>query len=138
MKKWTAIDHTADFAYRAFGKDKAKLFKNAAKGLIHFLVEKEKAEKSSEKKKTLIFKAEDQETLLVDFLRELLYLIEVEKLILTKIISLKIKEKSLKVNLILTKYNELKKKTDIKAITYHNIEIKHKDQYFQTDIICDV
>ena len=66
------IDHTADFGIRFFGTDAADLFKNGAAVLTDLIAESDRLKSTH----TLVIRVsgEDWEDLMVNWLRELLYL----------------------------------------------------------------
>jgi SHS2 domain-containing protein len=74
-KRFEEIEHTADLAIRAYGRDMRELFANAAQGMFALM-----AEPSQEpaRKREVALEAMDYEGLLVDWLNELIYLHEVE------------------------------------------------------------
>jgi SHS2 domain-containing protein len=75
-KKFEEIEHTADLAIRAYGGDMRKLFANAAYGMFALMAEPSE-EPAREREVSL--EAMDYESLLVDWLNELIYLHEVER-----------------------------------------------------------
>jgi len=83
--------------------------------------------------------AQDSEMLLVSYLNEILYLINVKKWIPCKISQLSIKDNKLKVVLSGTPFSpDDRIKTEIKAATYHNICIKKKKGLLEVEVLFDV
>ncbi|MBN1260919.1 MAG: archease [Anaerolineae bacterium] len=74
MGTWAEIDHTADVALRVSASDFADLFATAARGMFSLLVALDAV--TSSLVCTVDLQALDAETLLVDWLNELLYLAE--------------------------------------------------------------
>ena len=74
--RFEEIEHTADLAIRAYGRDMSELFANAAHGMFALMVEHSVEEPICEREVSL--EGMDQESLLVDWLNELIYLHEVE------------------------------------------------------------
>ena len=72
------IEHTADLALRVCGSDLPELFVNAASGMFH-LMHCEPGHGGRRVSHHIVLKANDLETLLVDWLNELLYLSEAEQ-----------------------------------------------------------
>ena len=141
MKKYEEIEHTADLAVRVYGKTVEELFQNAAFAMMDLLIDLESVKEAKEIK--LVFDAQDKESLIVKWLSEILYYVESEKMVFKKF---KVKfsgenhiESDLKGEGFDSKKHDIKR--EIKAVTYHNLEIKHpsKDNpYWQADIIFDV
>jgi SHS2 domain-containing protein len=74
-ERFEEIEHTADLAIRVYGRDVKELFANAAYGMFALMAEPSK-ETTCEREVSL--EATDYESLLVDWLNELIYLHEVE------------------------------------------------------------
>ncbi|MEO0240051.1 MAG: archease [candidate division WOR-3 bacterium] len=140
MKKYrfSEIEHTADFGIRVWAENEKILFEKCAEIFENLLVEKKNL-KAKEFKRVEI-EGENKEELLLNLLRELLFIFETEKFVFKKI-KIEFENEN---KLILTGKGETfdpekhKKKLNIKAITYHNFYIKKKDKGFETQIIFDV
>ena len=76
-RKFEEIEHTADLAIRAYGRDMRELFANAAYGMFALMAEPSLEGPACEREVSL--EATDYESLLVDWLNELIYLHEVER-----------------------------------------------------------
>ena len=76
IKRFEEIEHTADLALRAYGRDMRALFANAAYAMFALMAEPSVEEPAREQEVSL--EATDYEGLLVDWLNELIYLHEVE------------------------------------------------------------
>ena len=72
------IEHTADLCLRACGKDVQELFVHAAQGMFH-LMQCEASTGASPTCRAVALDSYDLETLLVDWLGELLYLAELDQ-----------------------------------------------------------
>ena len=75
MKRFEEIPHTADWSFRAFGKDLAELFENAAFAMFA-LQGAEVSDGAKETARAVKASGIDYESLLVNWLSELLYLQE--------------------------------------------------------------
>ncbi|MEM0372669.1 MAG: archease [archaeon] len=137
MKKFEALDiATADMAFAAYGKTKEEMFENAAKALFSVMFETK--EISAKEKRGIILEHEDDVILLHDFLSELLYLFDTEHIIFTKF-NVKINNGKLTSEAFGEKYDEKKHKfiIDVKAITYHKMEIKKEKNLWKCVVIVD-
>ena len=83
MENYKILPHPSDVRVQAFGKTKEELFLNAMKGMNAVLKPKI-LDNKSEKRKIKI-KSVDLNALLVDFLSEVLYLIQANKEIYSNI-----------------------------------------------------
>lgn len=135
MEKYKYTPHTADMYIEVFGKTLEKLFENAAEGLTNLMVKK------ITKKKEIKFsiEADSPEDLLQNFLNELLIYRDSQNLFFSSF-KVKIQGKKLFASLKGEEFNPKKHEPDmeVKAITYHNLEIKKsKDGYF-VKILVDI
>ena len=80
MGCWQEIEHTADLALHLWAADLPDLFATAARGMFSLFVVTDDALVET---KSLTLAALDVETLLIDWLNELLYWVEVEGLAFT-------------------------------------------------------
>ncbi len=134
---YKVIEHTADVGIEAYGATIEEAFENAAKGMFAIITNDGKIE-SKEKRKVEIDFDEDEEILLVDWLTELLYLHDVEGLVFG--------EFKVKINKKLVgyaygeKYDRQKHGygTEIKAVTYHMLEIKRNKKGVTIKVLFDI
>ncbi len=138
MKKYDLIDHTADVGVKAYGKTLSEAFENAAKGMFDIITDNSEVESTGQY--NIELKASDLEQLLVDFLSELLYLHSVNNIVFG-FFKLDIDEnkKSLKGTFYGEKFNISKHKigSEIKAVTYHMLEVNNKKPYY-VQVIFDI
>jgi SHS2 domain-containing protein len=136
------IDHPADIAVEVIGKSLEELFIDSAMAWQHSVID-EKIH-SSTKTKTIVFVNQSLEILLVNFLNELNYLLFSKKWIMNSIKEIKISKKesvwNLKVKIRGEGYSPLKHslKEEIKAITFHQMNIKEKKGEYVTRIVFDI
>lgn len=127
------LSHTADWQLEVWAPDLAELFTLAAQGMYSLANIETVSE--PEVNRELELKTEDLETLLVSFLSELLYFVEDERLAFDRI-NLFLNGIHLRAEL---SGGEIRRQDkEIKAVTYHNLEIKKKDQIYQVQIVFDV
>ena len=135
MKKYEILEHKADLKIRAFGKDKKELFSN----MLLAMAESQKPEiKGKQKNKRQIkIKSLDLAVLLVDFLSEALYLSQVNKEIYFDINFKKFSNTEIEGELIGQKVERFGE--DIKAVTYHSLDIhQKKDKTWEVTILFDI
>ena len=138
MKKYTLIDHTADIGIKAYGKSLSEAFENAAKGMFDIITDK--SDIDSVGQYDIELSADDLEQLLVDFLSELLYLNSAKSLVFGFFkIDLDEKQKKLNAKVFGEKFVFSKHKigTEIKAVTYHMLEIK-KNKKYSLQVLFDI
>lgn len=135
MQKYEILEHRGDFKIRVFGGDKKELFLNALLGMEAGLQPEIKNQKSN--LKTIKIKSLDANALLVDFLSEVLYWIQVKKEIYTDIKFEKFSDTELEAELIGNKVERFGE--DIKAVTYHGLDIKQtEDGAFEAIVLFDI
>jgi SHS2 domain-containing protein len=128
------IEHTADWALRVRGQNLTDLFRNAALGMLS-LLDIEPVPGNSESR-SFELKAEDTETLLVSWLEELLYPLEVEHAAIVDFQVEVLKKAQLKATIELKKIASITK--EIKAVTFNELDIRTVDSGYETIIVFDV
>lgn len=138
LRPYELIDHTADLGLRVFGKDPADLFIQAALALFDQIVDITVANNP----KPVAVRAEgaDWADLMVNWLRELLYLWNGKELLLegVGIKSITQKEIFAHAQVVIYKPKAHLIKRDIKAVTYHQTEVKQANGGWVAQVIFDV
>jgi SHS2 domain-containing protein len=133
-ERFEEIEHTADLAIRAYGRDMKELFANAAYGMFTLMAEPSLEGPAREREVSL--EAMDCESLLVDWLNELIYLHEVERETYSQFDIEALSPTKLKAHVTggLTK----SKTKAIKAATFHDLAIQETANGFVATIVFDV
>jgi len=139
MKLYKLIDHTADLGIEVTGRTKRELFTKAALSLMDIVVER-KGTGTGVKEKALTVEGCDPADLLINFLREILYLFNGEALVIGKCEITKCGNKTVEAKLLLEPYNKKKHvmKTEIKAVTYHGLSVERIKKGWVARVIFDV
>ena len=127
MKTYELIEHTADVGVKAYGKTLSEAFENAAKAMFEIITDTSEIESIGQY--DIDLSAPDLEQLLVDWLNELLYINSTKNLVFGFFkVEINEKEKKLTAKIFGEKFNISKHKigTEIKAVTYHMLEVKNK------------
>ncbi|MGD8634715.1 MAG: archease [Anaerolineales bacterium] len=127
------LEHTADWSLRVHARTIDELFVHAAMGMFS-LLDPEFRPQGSETR-SLQITAADFETLMVSWLEELLYQLEVERFGADDF-DVQINDTSLEAVFKAVPIDSIKK--DIKAVTYNELEIVHDVKGFHTTIVFDV
>jgi len=133
-KRFEEIEHTADLAIRAYGRDMREIFANAAYGMFALMAEPSAEEPAREREVSL--EATDYEGLLVDWLNELIYLHEVEGETYSQFAIETLSPTELKAQV--TGGPTKIKTRAIKAATFHELEVVKTDKGYQATIVFDV
>lgn len=135
---YTLLDHTADLGIRVWGSDLISLFVNAGTALMQILLNGKSFQKTLPKKITL--SGIDLADLMVKWLGEILYLLEGEKLVVTSIRIFDVKASRLEAILETVpfdpEFHEILH--EIKAVTYHQIEVVQKKPRWEAQVIFDL
>ena len=138
MDFYKLLEHTADLGINVWGKDLKSLFINSASAMYDIMADL----KSIKHVKSVRIKAQarDKDELLKNWLSELLYhfhvkgilfsSFEIEELNDKRVISVAIGEKADK--------NRHGLKREIKAVTFHSLNISKTGEMLSTDIIFDI
>ena len=135
--KFEIIDHTADIGMIVRGDSLKVLFQNAASGLFSLLTDIDKVKPAI--KKSIRISSPDRESLLVDWLNELLYLFEAEFYLFGKFEIEKLDDKSLQAvchGEKITGKHEIKR--EIKAATYHMLNLTKEGNGYKAQVIFDI
>jgi SHS2 domain-containing protein len=132
------INHTADLGIHVFGTDPVELFANAAFATFDMLTEIDSLK--SLKTTNLKVTGDDWSDLMVNWLRELLYLWNGKELLVKKAQILALSENELSANVELDPFDPERHeiKIEIKAVTYHQIQVSSSPQGWEAKIIFDV
>lgn len=140
------LPHTADIKIRAYGKTKKDLFRNALIGMfqsIHPIAPECRVIDNRvicfdlPERHTIKLKASDEESLLVDFLSEALYLSDVHNEAYLDVTIDELTEASINATLhgvAITGFEVV----EIKAVTYHELVIQKIDDMWQADVVFDI
>jgi len=131
------VEHTADVGIEAYGRSLEEAFENAAKGMFAIITNKSKIDNIISKKIEIKNEGDD-ELLLVDWLNELLYIHDVEGLVFGEF-DVSIDEK-LVAYAFGEEYNRQKHGygVEIKAVTYHMLEIKRDKKGVKIKVLFDI
>ena len=123
MKRFEVINHTADMGIKAYGKDLAELFINAAYGMASLITDLEKV--SPKDSEDISLEAENREELLVCWLNEIIYLFASKNMLFSKFEVSEIDEKHLRAKIFGEKLDTTRHQieTEFKAATYHGLKI---------------
>ncbi len=126
-KQFEITDHTADIGVIAYGGDFADLLKNAAIGMLSLVTDLDKVENKLSKE--IMVQEKDDVSLLVGWLNELLYQLEAERLIFRDFTIVVQDGNRLAATCQGEQWDPVRHaiKREIKAVTYHNLNIIKKD-----------
>lgn len=148
MKNYRIFDHTADIGCEVYGRSKKELLTHAVEAMFDILIDQPAghlpnvapAETAKWQEKTIAIDGGDWEDLLMNFLRESLYLFNGEGWIVRHCLIDQLNSKKMIVRFQGEPYNRKKHslKTEIKAVTYSGLSIKKSKSGWRAKVIFDV
>lgn len=132
--RYRVLEHTADIGIRAFGKDLAELYANAARGMFEIIFGRRVMK--GKKRVTVEIDGMDAENLMVRWLSELLELsrqgwafdgFEIKEIGERKIVAVCLGGKLIS-----------KPRAEIKLVTYHGLKVEKNGEGYKAEIIFDV
>ena len=138
MKRYKSFDHTADLGVEIFGRDEKELFTNAGYALFDLITDPGGIRDRSHL--TISIEGLDWEDLMVNWLRELLSLFNSKKYLPGKFLIDNIREDFLRAEISGEEFCSDRHliKCEIKAVTYHKIEVKKQAGGWMSRVIFDV
>jgi SHS2 domain-containing protein len=138
MKRFEILDHTADIGLVVYGDDLKALFENAGEGFFRIITDLRMVKPRIER--PIILGRESLDRLIVDWLNELLYLHDVENFLFKRFKVTSIGEDGLKATVNGEPFQEGVHviKTEVKAVTYHQIQVRRENGHWRARIIIDL
>ncbi len=131
------LEHTADLKIRVIGKDLPELFINA--GLAIAAQQNPQVKDQPLKKpiwESVEIKSADQKSLLIDWLNEILSRSDLNDKVYVSFRIKELSETRLRARIAGRKVSQ--KQIDIKAATYHDLEIRQVNSHWQAIIVFDI
>jgi SHS2 domain-containing protein len=137
-KAFEVINHTADVGIIAYGADIEELFSNAALALFSLIIEPESIKEKLHL--DLEVSSEDIDSLLVEWLNELIYLFDVKHVLFNHFDIKSLTHNGLTATCYGEDFDPMKHKikVGVKAATYHMLELDKSDDGFKAQVILDV
>jgi SHS2 domain-containing protein len=137
-KRFEILDHTADIGIIVHGENLKALFENAGEAFFHLITDLRKVRRRTERR--INIGGESLDRLLVDWLSELLYLHDVENLLFKGFDVESVGEDGLRAIVKGEPFQEGVHviKTEVKAVTYHQIEVRQENGRWRAQVIFDL
>jgi SHS2 domain-containing protein len=136
--KYLQLDHTGDIQIKVFGNSIKELFSNSAYALFDLITDADKID--PQLAENIEVSGIDKEELLVNWLSELNYIFITESLVFSKFDIVRIGDQEISATALGEKFNSRKHplKTEIKAVTFHDMQIEKKKEIWETKIVFDI
>ncbi len=136
-KDFEILEHTADVGIIAYGADMTQAFANAGKGLFSLITELDDVQEVLHR--DIEITATDEESLLVEWLNELIYLFDAEGIIfnrfdITQLDNTRLRARSYGERADRSRH---RLKTGVKAATYHMLKVD-KDDGYKVQVLFDI
>jgi len=128
------IDHTADRAFRVTGRDMASLLENAARAMQALDRPRPAGEPSATREVEV--EGVDRESLLVNWLNEILYLEQAHRLVCERFQICEFTNHHLRARIETRECD--RSYTHIKAVTFHNLRIRENSDGLEAEVVVDV
>lgn len=141
-KRFEFLEHVADVYIAAYGADLAEAFENAALAMFETMTDAESVEPSVGG--TVEVEGHDKQALLYNWLEDLLVRFEVKNMLYSRFKIQKIKETTEGFKLEAEIHGEVfrkrkhRQKVGVKAVTYHEMEIKEEAEGVAVKFILDI
>ena len=138
MEPFEILEHTADIGLRARGETQAALFENAAVGFLEIALERETV--AERETRPLAANAADREALLVNWLQEILWLVDAEGWLPRRVVVEQISER----RVLGAAHGEPRDparhrfRSLIKAATYHQLSVREEDGVWVGEVFLDI
>lgn len=134
MMSFEEIEHTADRAFRVTGRDLAELLENSARAMKAFDGPGPGGEPPATQ--DIAVEGVDAESLLVNWLNEILFLEQTRLLVCERFHIYEINDHHLRARVETRECNE--RYTHIKAATFHNLKIRQTSEGLEAEVVLDV
>jgi SHS2 domain-containing protein len=132
---YEVLDHTADVRLRVWGSTREAVFANALRGLMHVLGAAG-GEGTVVRSRRVRVESDDLSFLLVDFLNEALWLAQVHRESYDEVRFPVLDDRSVEAELSgrgIVSFTE-----DVKAVTYHEADVREREGGWETTLVLDV
>ena len=140
MPPYTYIDHTSDLGIRVSGRNRSELFKNASGAVFETMLVIGETKTLKTVERSLDLKSSSLPELLVEWLRELLFLFHTKQMVPQKANIRFRGHRQLKAKVTFLKLEKgyFRVKMEVKNVTYHNLKIRSTQAGYTATVIFDV
>jgi protein archease len=138
MLPFRLLEHTADIGFEAFGATRQDVFRNAARALMHLMVDLDTI--APREGKPLGAEASDMPSLLVNWLSEILYLFDAEGWLFRDFQFDALTERGLTAVARGEKFDRRKHQVKllVKAVTYHQLDLMETAEGWRAQVYVDI
>lgn len=137
-KKCKVLDHTADAGLEAWADSPGELFEALGEGLCDLVCPRSSV--TANQARTICVTAEDMEALAVDFLTEVLWLLQTDLMVIAQIRVTNISANQVAAEADVEPYDPARHEflTEVKAVTYHQLYVRQQNTQWLARVILDL
>ena len=138
MQEFRILEHTADVGFEAFGMTRDQAFVNAARALFSLIVELDEID--SREEVNVRVQGVDPESILVNWLSELLFLFDAERWLFRDFEIESLQEHSLSALARGERFQKSRHRAKllVKAITYHQLALEQTPAGWRAQVYVDI
>ncbi len=136
MKYRFIEDLTSDVMFEAYGKGLKELFENSAEAMMSVICQIGRV--GSPEKREVELTGEDEKELLLNWLQELIALVDTEGMFFSRFDIREISPKSLKAAVYGEEADPGKGETVVKAVTYYNFLLEKRSKGYRARVSLDI
>ena len=144
-KDFEEFDHTADIGIKIYGTSLEELFRNAGRGMFQIMRSDSGegllgSDRESDQSVSIELESPDVESLLRDWMGELLYMHTTERLYFTEFSIQSISRTQVKASAKGFEFSadDENRLMDIKAVTYHGLQVREISDGYEAQVIFDI
>jgi SHS2 domain-containing protein len=132
------LEHPSDVGIEAAGRSLKEVFEYAALGLVSIIADPSTVD--SAERRFVALEGSDHENLLVKWLSELLYLYDGQQFLPSDVEITRLTSQQLEASVMGESVDAQKHalKTDVKAITYHQLKVEEREDGFLVRVFVDI
>ncbi len=134
---YETVEHTADLALRVWAPDLRGLIEQAARGMLDLMLDEHPA---AAERREVVASGPDAEEMLVDSLREVLALLNIRGAIPVSIDAVQVEADRVRLVVGATQFDTGRHALvqEIKAVTYHGLEVVQTEEGLAVTVVFDV
>jgi len=138
MEPFRSLEHTADIGFEAFGATREEVFANAARALLHLVVDLDSIALREEV--PIRVEGPDPVGLMVNWLSEILYLHDAEHWLFSDFVIRELEDTSLQAVARGEKFDPARHQAKllVKAVTYHQLALEPTPEGWRAQVYVDI
>ena len=136
MKFKFVDDLTSDVMFEAFGRDLKEVFQNSAEAMMSVMCQIDRVEQKESRE--VHVKGRDEKDLLLNWLQELIAMVDTEGMFFSKFVIQEISPSELKAMVYGEDSDPAKGETLVKAVTYYKFSLEKTGEGYKASVSLDI